>query len=70
MQQILEENDVKLGPDADTIGIIYRVGNLMLESKDYDRARDCFAIVYDITQDEETGTILAQLMNSQADDIQ
>lgn len=70
LQQILEENDVKLGPDADTIGIIYRVGNLMLESKDYDRARDCFAIVYDITQDEETGTILAQLMNSQADDIQ
>ncbi len=63
LQQILEDNGIELGPCADTIGIIYRVGNLMLESKDLDRARDCFAIVYDITQDEETGTLLAQIMN-------
>lgn len=63
LQGILDENGVEPGPDADTIGIIYRVGNLMLESKDFDRARDCFAIVYDITQDEETGMILSQLMN-------
>lgn len=63
LQQILEANGIELGPCADTIGIIYRVGNLMLESKDLERARDCFAIVYDITQDEETGTLLAQIMN-------
>lgn len=65
LQQILEENDVKLGPDADTIGIIYRVGHLMLESDDFDRAKDCFAIVYDITQDEETGRLLTQLAGGQ-----
>lgn len=64
LQQILLENEVEPGPDADTIGIIYRVGKLMLESNDLEKAKDCFAIVYDITQDEETGEILAQIMNS------
>jgi len=63
LQGILDENRVEPGPDADTIGLIYRVGNLMLESKDFEKARDCFAIVYDITQDEDTGVILSQLVN-------
>lgn len=63
LQEILSEYKVEPGPDADTIGVIYRVGKLMLESGDLDKARDCFAIVYDITQDEETGDLLAQIMN-------
>ncbi len=62
LQSILDENNVEPGPDADTIGIIYRVGQLMLESDDYERAKDCFAICYDITQDEETGRLLQQLV--------
>ena len=64
LQQILEENAVELGPNSETIGVIYRVGKLLLESKDLERARDCFTIVYDITQDEEVGEILTQLMKS------
>lgn len=63
LQKILEEKNIELGPNADTIGIIYRVGNLMLSDKDYDRAKDCFAIVYDITQDEATLELLSQIMN-------
>lgn len=61
MQKILEEQDVEPGPDSKTIGIIYRVGELMMENKDYALARDCFSIVYDITQEGRLKTLLDEL---------
>lgn len=63
LQEMLTKEDIKLGPDSDTIGIIYRVGQLMMEEERFSEARDCFSIVYDITMDEEAGTILDQLEN-------
>lgn len=61
LQQMLSEKDIPLGPDSDTIGIIYRVGQIMLDENRPDEARDCFSIVYDITQDEEAKEIIAGL---------
>ena len=61
MQEILDENEVEPGPDSKTIGIIYRVGELMMNDKDYKLARDCFSIVYDITQETQLKTLLDEL---------
>ena len=49
------------GPDSKTIGIIYRVGELMMNDKDYSLARYCFSIVYDITQETQLKTLLDEL---------
>ena len=61
MQEILDKNEVEPGPDSKTIGIIYRVGELMMNDKDYKLARDCFSIVYDITQEAQLKTLLDEL---------
>ena len=61
MQEILDKNEVEPGPDSKTIGIIYRVGELMMNDKDYSLARDCFSIVYDITQETQLKTLLDEL---------
>jgi len=61
LQQILNENEVELGPDSTTIGIIYRVGQLMMEEGDIDKAKDCFSVVYDITQDVEVRELIEKL---------
>ena len=39
----------------------YRVGELMMNDKDYKLARDCFSIVYDITQETQLKTLLDEL---------
>ncbi len=61
LQQLLSGADIPLGPDSDTIGIIYRVGQIMLDENRTKEARDCFSIVYDITQDEEAREVLLRL---------
>lgn len=61
LQKILAENEIEPGPDSTTIGIIYRVGQLMKEDGDNGLAKDCFSIVYDITQDAEVGEMLQRL---------
>ncbi len=61
LQTLIKNNGIELGPDPDTLGIVYQVGKLMLEDKDYKNARDCFSIVYDSTQDAECETILNKL---------
>ncbi len=58
LQKILSDNDIPIGPNSDTIGITYRVGQLELEAGNKDAARDCFMMVYDLTQDEEVKQIL------------
>ncbi len=61
MQKILEQSDIELGPNPDTIGVIYRVGELMMNDSEYSLARDCFSICYDITQEELLERMLKQL---------
>ncbi|MBQ5733818.1 MAG: hypothetical protein IIV51_00375, partial [Lachnospiraceae bacterium] len=61
MQEIIIGKDIPPGPDSDTIGIVFRVGQLLLGDGDIEPAKDCFSIVYDITQDEEVGEVLWQL---------
>jgi len=61
LQKILKENDIPLGPDKDTLGITYRVGQLEYEAGHLENAHDCFMMVYDLTQDEEVGTLLKEI---------
>ncbi len=61
MQNVFVEKGIEPGPNPDTIGIVYRVGELMLEDKEYGLARDCFSIVYDITREEQLEKMLDEL---------
>lgn len=61
MQEILEEHEIEPGPDPDTIGIVYRVGELMMEDREYQLAKDCFSIVYDITREKALEDLLDEL---------
>lgn len=53
MQEVLETNEIPTGPNPDTIGITYRVGQLEADAKHYENAYDCFSLVYDITLDQK-----------------
>jgi tetratricopeptide (TPR) repeat protein len=61
MQEIFKENDIEPGPNPDTIGVIYRVGELMMQDHDYTLAKDCFMVVYDITREEKLEGLLHEL---------
>ena len=63
MQAMFEASDVDIepGPDSMTIGIIYRVGELMMQDSQFKLARDCYSIVYDITQEKGLIDLLDQL---------
>ncbi|MDO5382970.1 MAG: hypothetical protein Q4F06_09700 [Eubacteriales bacterium] len=61
MQQMFDKEGVEPGPDSKTIGIIYRVAELMMEDKEYVLARDCYSIVYDITREPQFEPLLKEL---------
>ena len=61
MQKMFDDEGIEPGPSSDTIGVIYRVGQIMMESQDYRLAKDCFSIVYDITQETQLKTLLDEL---------
>lgn len=61
MQEMFDKECVEPGPDSKTIGIIYRVGELMLQDKEYRLAKDCFMIVYDITNEQQLEGLIAEL---------
>lgn len=61
MQKMFDENGIEPGPESDTIGIIYRVGELMMNDGDNKLARDCFSIVHDITQEAALEQLLEAL---------
>ena len=63
MQKMFDDEEIEPGPSSDTIGVIYRVGQIMMESQDYRLAKDCFSIVYDITQEEQLEKLLEELEN-------
>lgn len=58
MQDILKEEKIPLGPNSDTLGITYRVGQIEMDSHNYENAKDCFAMVYDLTMDEEVKELM------------
>ena len=61
LQEILKQNQIPVGPNADTIGITYRVGQLELEAGNIQNAKDCFTMVYDLTMDTEVKEILEKI---------
>lgn len=61
MQKIFTENGIEPGPESDTIGVVYRVGELMMEDGEHKLAKDCFSIVYDITQEKGLEDLLNEL---------
>ena len=61
MQKIFDENGIEPGPQSDTIGVIYRVGELMMQDNDNKLAKDCFSIVYDITQETALEALINEL---------
>lgn len=61
LQSLLAAQDIPLGPNPDTLGIAYRVGCLEKEAGRADTARECLTMVYDLTRDEETLTLLKEL---------
>ena len=63
MMKELSRDNPDFPSSSDTIGVIYRVGQIMMESQDYRLAKDCFSIVYDITQEEQLEKLLEELEN-------
>ena len=61
MQEKINEYNIPVGPNPDTIGITYRVGQLELEAGNTKEAKECFMMVYDLTQDYEVENILKSL---------
>ena len=61
MQKLFDENGIEPGPQSDTIGVVYRVGELMMKDGDNRLAKDCFSIVYDITQEKALEGLLDEL---------
>ena len=61
MQKMFDENGIEPGPESDTIGVVYRVGQLMMQDGDTKLAKDCFSIVYDITQEEALAKLLDEV---------
>lgn len=58
MQEILEKEKIPLGPNSDTLGITFRVGQIEMDNGNFENAADCFAMVYDLTMDEEVKALL------------
>lgn len=61
LQNILKENSIPMGPNPDTIGITFRVGQLEMDRENFEGAKDCFMMVYDLTQDAETKAYLEKI---------
>lgn len=66
MQKMLVEANVEPGPDSKTIGIVYRVGEIMMQDREIKLAKDCFSIVYDITQEEGLKKLLEEMENEES----
>ncbi len=61
MQRVLEQKGIPIQPSQKTLAITYQVGKAFLQSGDVDSAKECFLMVYDLTQDEELQALLTSL---------
>lgn len=61
LQKMLNEKEIPLGPNPDTLGITFRVGQLEMDQEHFESAKDCFMMVYDLTQDAETKAYIEKI---------
>lgn len=58
LQAIIQQEGIPLGPDSNTLGITFRVGQIELDNGNYQNAADCMAMVYDLTEDDEAKQLM------------
>lgn len=61
IQKVLTEAQIPAGPSKQTVEITYGVAELEYNNEHYEIARDCYAMVYDLTQDEKVEDKLRQI---------
>lgn len=61
LQKVLKDKDIPPGPNPDTLGITFRVGQLEMDKNNFESAKDCFMMVYDLTQDAETKAYIEKI---------
>lgn len=63
LQEIIKKEDIPLGPNSDTLGITFRVGQIEMDNGNYQNAADCFAMVYDLSCDEEVKVLMEEAIS-------
>lgn len=58
MQFKIKESNIPLGPNQDTLNLVYQVGQLMIKENAITDAIDCFTMIYDVTLDREIKAII------------
>ncbi len=61
MQKILSEKEIPLKANSTTLALLYKAGLEAYEIGNPMQARDCFSMVYDLTQDDEIKKILEEI---------
>ena len=55
IQKMLEDNKIPTGPSNITLALLIKAGEEAEQNGNYMQARDCYMMVYDLTEDEEVG---------------
>ena len=55
IQKMLEDNEIPTGPSNITLALLIKAGEEAEQNGNYMQARDCYMMVYDLTEDEEVG---------------
>lgn len=63
LQEIIAAEDIPLGPDSNTLGITFRVGQIEFDNHNYQNAADCMAMVYDLTEDSEAKQLMEKAIS-------
>jgi tetratricopeptide (TPR) repeat protein len=50
---VFEKNNMKSGVDGQVFKIIYAMGKMLEEEKEYDKAKDCYKVLFELTGIEE-----------------
>lgn len=61
MQAMFDANGIEPGPERATVEVIYQVGKQMIEEQETKLAKDCFLMVYDITQEKALEALINEL---------
>lgn len=61
MQKVLVSEKIEPGPEEKTIRVLYEAGGELLKQGQDSLAKDCFTLVYDITQNPDVLALLEQL---------
>ena len=55
IQKMLEDKEIPTGPSNITLALLIKAGEEAEQNGNYMQARDCYKMVYDLTEDEEVG---------------